>query len=485
MAINTKSVDNEILSTVRPWLITLALVFLFNPVVRVVDVLPDFIACAILIKALGYAADRAPFFEEAKNGLFRLAAISLAKIPAFMIISLARNGNTLDNDTSVLFTFVFSVIETVVLFGIVNNIFAGIFYLGERSELPASIRPFAYSKNGKKTMHPEALRTYAYVFVAVRAALTALPELLLLTRSTDGGKYLTNSMALYPYSIVLSVIAVLVLGVIGARRGSAYVKAIRAEGGFLRSIDRLISGELVTELEKKIAGKHMRTALTALIIAAFFTVELRVDNLSSVNIVPHFIFGLMLMLGICLIGKYVGSFRRALISAGAYSVLGMAAFILEISFTDKHGFGALVRDGAARNAYIPLIIVAALELCALCVTLVLLCRQLIEFSRRHTGLDPESERYGRQEQQFHADMKKRIVLYGVCGGAVGLVKLLDVIFRYFSDRTYVALEDTIGTVVSGLVPWFGLIIVIICGVFIGMSLYVLGGLRNEAEDKYS
>ena len=116
MAINTKSVDNEILSTVRPWLITLALVFLFNPVVRVVDVLPDFIACAILIKALGYAADRAPFFEEAKNGLFRLAAISLAKIPAFMIISLARNGNTLDNDTSVLFTFVFSVIETVVLF---------------------------------------------------------------------------------------------------------------------------------------------------------------------------------------------------------------------------------------------------------------------------------------------------------------------------------------------------------------------------------
>ena len=82
-------------------------------------------------------------------------------------------------------------------------------------------------------------------------------------------------------------------------------------------------------------------------------------------------------------------------------------------------------------------------------------------------------------------MKKRIVLYGVCGGAVGLVKLLDVIFRYFSDRTYVALEDTIGTVVSGLVPWFGLIIVIICGVFIGMSLYVLGGLRNEAEDKYS
>ena len=484
MTTNTKSVDNDIRSTVRPGLIILALVFLLNPVVRVVDVLPDFIACAILIRALGYAADRAPFFEEARNGLFRLAAISLAKIPAFLIISLARSGNTLDNDTSVLFTFVFSVIETVVLFGAVNNIFAGTFYLGERSDLPSSIRPFSYSR-GKKQMTPEALRIYAFVFVAVRAALTALPELLLLTRSSDGGKYLINPMALYPYFIVLSVITVLVLGVIGAKRSAGYINAIKADGKFLRSIDRLISGERITELEKKIAGKHMRTALTALIIAAFFTVELRVDNLSSVNVIPHFAFGISLMIGIYLVGRYVGSYRRALISAGVYSILGLISFILEISFTDKYGFGALVRDGAARDAYIPLIIVAALELCALTVTMVMLCLQLIEFSRRHTGLDPESERYGRQEQQFHRDTKKRVILYGISGGAVGLVKLMDVVFRYFSDRTYVALEDTIGTVVSGLVPWFGLILVIVCGIFIGMSLYVLGGLRNEAEEKYS
>ncbi len=479
----TKSVETE--RPQRTGLIILALAILVNPVVRVADVLPDFIACLLLIRALGYAADRAPFFEEARNGLLNLGIVSLAKIPAFMIISLARGGNTLDNDTSVLFTFVFSFIEAIILFGIINNIFAGLFYLGERSSLASAIRPFALSEKRERKASPESLRSFAFVFVAIRAALTALPEMLLLTRSTDGGKGAVNPMALYPYSIVLSIIAVLVLGLILAKRGCAYIRAIRDDGSFFRAIDALIDAERADEVEKRIANKRMRAALTTLIIAAFVTVELRVDNLSSVNIVPHFILGLALMLGVYLVGKYTDGNRYAFIGAAAYTALGVASFILEIVFTDKYGFGALVRDGAARDAYIPIIVVAVLELCALSATFLFLARGLVEFSRRHTGLDPESDRYGRHERQLHEDIKKRIILYGASGILVGTVKLLDVIFRYFSDRTYVALEDTIGTVVSGLVPWFGLVMVIISGVHIGIAMYVLGGLKNEVESKYS
>ena len=106
---NTKFIDTATGKRVGSiGLIVLSLVFLLNPVVRVVDILPDFIACAIIVRLLYYVADRAPFFEEARADFLKLGFVSLAKIPAFFIISIARNSNTLDNDTTVLFTFVFS-----------------------------------------------------------------------------------------------------------------------------------------------------------------------------------------------------------------------------------------------------------------------------------------------------------------------------------------------------------------------------------------
>ena len=479
----TKSVETE--KRVSIWRLVLALILLVNPVVRVVDILPDFIGAFLIVSALGYAADRAPFFEEARRGFIKLAFISLAKIPAFLIISMARGQNTLDNDTSVLFTFVFSIIEAIVLVNATRDLFAGLFHLGQRTDASATVKPFAISKRSERTATPESLQTLAIVFTVVRAALTALPELLLLTRSTDDGKYLFNIRALYPYSIVLSVLIVLILGIILAKRGVGYMRAINEEGKLISGIESLITDERAIEIEKKQASRRTRTAMTVLIVAAFMTLELRVDNLSSVNMLPHFIYGALLLAGGYFVCRHSKVKLPLLISSAAYTAMGLVGFFLEISFADKHGFESLIRDGAARDAYIPLIVFAALELIALVVTLILLCRGLLEFSLMHTGVDPHSDRYGRQEAELHSEMKKRIICYTTVGILVGIAKLLDVVFRYFSDRTYVALEDTIGTVVAGLVPWFSVVLTVLSGIYICISFYTLGKLRDEAENKYS
>ena len=486
MSNNTKSVDAATKArTGNIGLIVLSLLFMLNPVVRVVDILPDFIACAIIVRMLGYAADRAPFFEEARADFLKLCFVSLAKIPAFFIISIARNSNTLDNDTTVLFTFVFSLVEIILLRGAITNLFAGLYHLGQRTEAAATIRPFPVSKSGEKQATPEGARAMALVFVVVRAVLTAAPELLLLTRSNDGGKYQFNLRALYPYAIVISVLAVLIFGAVIYKRAVAYTRAINGEGLFPVGLEAMVDGDRRRELEKKIAGRRMRAALTLLIAASFLTFELRFDNFGSVNLLPHFIFGALLIAAALLIGRYTDRQKPTVIAASVYSAVALVGYILEIRFSDKHGFDALVRDGAARDAYLPLIVFSALELCALACTMVFLARQLVEFSVRHTGLDPLSDRYGRQEKEFHATMKKRIFVYCGVGTLVGLLKLLDTIFKYYSERTYVDLGDTIGTVVSGVAPWFGVVLVIASGVFIGLSLFVIGALKTESEAKYS
>ena len=66
-------------------LIVLALVFLFNPNIQVIDILPDFVAFFIFARLLEKPALMAPYFEEARSSALKLAVISLAKIPAFML----------------------------------------------------------------------------------------------------------------------------------------------------------------------------------------------------------------------------------------------------------------------------------------------------------------------------------------------------------------------------------------------------------------
>ena len=46
--------------------VTVALVFLFNPNISVIDILPDFVAYFLLARAFLYASDCAPYFEEAR-----------------------------------------------------------------------------------------------------------------------------------------------------------------------------------------------------------------------------------------------------------------------------------------------------------------------------------------------------------------------------------------------------------------------------------
>ena len=60
--------------------IIVALVFLFNPNISVIDILPDFVAYFILARTFLLASDCAPYFEEARVAFKRLGWLSFGKI---------------------------------------------------------------------------------------------------------------------------------------------------------------------------------------------------------------------------------------------------------------------------------------------------------------------------------------------------------------------------------------------------------------------
>ena len=184
------------------WPLTVALIFLLNPNVHVIDILPDFVAYITLAYMLRYAKDRAPYFDEARTGFIRLAIVSALKIPAYFVINFARSGNVHDYDIRTLFAFAFGVAEVWLSLSVIGSLYSALVYLGERSVSGTLIKPFPIGKRGRCGTI-DGLKFLTTVFVIVKCAGYALPELLVLTNTVSVGEIAFNYAKFYPYTIVI------------------------------------------------------------------------------------------------------------------------------------------------------------------------------------------------------------------------------------------------------------------------------------------
>lgn len=472
-------------------LLVLAAVFLTNPVVNIFDYLPDVIGYFIIFKALEYFAERSPYFDEAQDGFKKLFIVSLFKIPSYFIMVHARGQNTMDYDVKSLFTFTFTVIEVWILIFAVKNLFKALFYLGERSDARALLSTFPISKNGKRSFSPEKLELFTYVFIIYKGVATALPEMLLLTRivSSANAGHVFNVASLYPYTIIFAVVSVFVLGVILSRRYKAYIRSIDIDASMRPAADNMLDKEKKERLATNLMVNDIRATLSVFIVGAFLMIDICFDNLYEINLLPQLLFGAICVYGIWRLSRYSDSSRSALYSGIAYTLLATVSFAFQVEFLNEFGYSELINiGGGAKEAYMPVMITAAIEFVALAVFFSLFARNIISFSDKHTGIDAHNERYSRMDAEFHKTLRQKAYIFAAFGILAGATKLLEIIFRYFPNITYVSNDSgswETGVVVSGLVPWFSVAVLASSVLYICYCIHFFGKLREEVEIKYS
>ena len=481
----TKTATAKRKSSSAERLLLLAIIFLTNPVVNVFDYLPDFIAYIIIIKALTYYADRAPYFDEARRDFKSLLIISLAKIPSYFIMIHARGQNTMDYDVRTLFTFVFAVLEVTFLMFALKNLFRALWYIGERTDAAAVLSPFAISKSGKRSFTPESLERISYIFIFYKAAATFLPEMLLLTRSNVN--FGINLPMLYPYCIIFSVVSVFVFGVILSKRFRCYVKAIFAEGKMRSATEGMLGEEARRALSVKLNVKDMCASLTLFVIAAFSTVDIRFDNLSGINLLPSFVFGLIILIAVWRMRSHVKSVTGAFISVGIYTAVSTVGYVLESFFLENYGYASLLEKNneAASTLRFYTLAAGCAELVALIIMFIMLARLLADFASKHTGIDAHNERYSRLDAEHHKLIKKRIYIFSAIGIIHGSASLFDAFFKFLPDTEKVYTEFGTSSITMSLVPWFTSIVLISALFYIGYSVYLFDLLKEETQQKYS
>ena len=331
------------------------LTLLVIPSVNIVDVFPDFIAYFIFASVLAYGVNKVPYFEEARDAFIRLGFISLLRIPAMLITNFIRMGNRGDSDIFAMMTLIFGIIETIYLIPAISSFFDAMFYLGSRSDASSTLAPIKLF--GCKA-DPNTVKETAYFFAVARAVLALLPELCLMCAADPNGSGLIVHPYAHLYPVVFGICfpLSLIIGIVLFVMTFKYIRAIHNEGLYHSAIDSLVTAERRPEIERKIKLKNMCAAINTMMVATIFTLDVNFDNFGNMNILPHFIFAIVLVFGISRLTGKTRYTKIASIISTAYSIVSIAAHTMLIIFLENWSYTEIKLIEDAKLAYNPVLI---------------------------------------------------------------------------------------------------------------------------------
>lgn len=462
-------------------LILFSLVLLINPNINLIDIMPDFVAWFILARLFERAADSAPYFDEAQAAFKKLAWLNLAKIPGFLLIMLVRSKDTLDNNIYTLMSVSFATLEAIFLISAVKNIFNALFHLGERTSAVALISPFASLTSKRRSISPDMLKDCTYFFLICKTALYFLPDMFLLTSVTDKGHIVTASKY-YPYVFLFSQALCIFIGVIWFLRIRKYISAVHKEGLFFEALASMASEDSEMRYETKTKLRSILSVLSLMSVTSLFTVELSFNNWSGINILPHFIYGILLCISLYFLNNNSKVNKLSFLFGGCFTVSSAISYILSVNFLSKYQYLDLLDTAAARSKYISVQISSLIEFILLAVFLVFVAKSMNNLIISHTGISPESERYQRMEKDYHSTLKKKNYILMSLGIFAGAAKCINV---FLKREVQIFINDYDSVIVASAIPWFDLIVTASAVAYIGFSIYFLSALKEEIKLKYT
>lgn len=455
------------------WII-LALITLFNPNVSVFDPLPDFIGLIILAKLFERAADAVPYFEEARRSLTRLALVNLMKIFAVFLMIAVRSKNTADRDIIALCSFTFAVAEAIFAVKAINDSFTALFYLGQRTDAAALIEP-----RGKLAIPPSLVEMLSVIFVITKSVLYALPDLLRLTRGTDGAES-GNPSALYPTAVIICTVIVTVIGILWLIAVIHYAAAVRCEGKYEDAV-RQISRYPECDLEAAHTKRYIKKRMTAFTLGALLSIEIAFSDMKNINLLPHFVSLLIFTLAFFRMRELCRGAKAAAALGCAAAGVSVVAYILRFRFLDNYSYSMVAdsTDAAAmcRAARVSLVI----EFAVTVAFLIFAVRAFSSLVRRHTGIPPESERYNERDVEYHRALTLRSA---ATFGLYGIMRLCEVL-DFFLRTTVREVSDTGLLTVSNPAPWFTVIVSAVSALFVLVAIFTFMKISDEADIKYT
>ena len=316
-------------------------IFLFNPLITIVDILPDFVGALFFILALGMLRDLSEHLEDARRNFLRFFWLNLSRIPAYFLMFWVSHNYSAEGSIILVFTFCYAVFETVLLAVSFNALFEGFIYIGERNEGSAILttrntvkesgewvfapdKPAEFDSNGtpkkkRKELGVSGVKNLSIITFLLLRLLSVLPELVYI--SDDDfffGAYQKSSQIQFKgfYSLIAFVPAI-VLGIIWLVKFRKYIRGICADSEFCTNLLTVYNERMPANSKIHIFRRYVRYTV---ILSAFsvFALDLFIDNQ---NIIPDVIAS-----GVLLAAAIYFSLKLSKLSKFYFIITGMSLF---------------------------------------------------------------------------------------------------------------------------------------------------------------
>jgi len=475
----------------------IAFIFLFNPVVGIIDILPDFIGYLLLCVGLSQIADMNDHFGEALRYFKRMILVSSVQIFLFFIFFGMVTGKE-QPTAMLLFAFVFAAVDIIFLSHAYHQLFEGILYLSSRMEGTAA---FAKRQSDIKRYEEKCQReerrigkenerraarnlpllrvrsfkepktatarvaAYTTFFIVLKAILTVLPEFSSLTiTSMDETKqyvFVYDFIGLYRQVCILALLPFAIVWLVKIIR---FIRSIMADMPFMEHL----MDKYVTEIQPKthlFIQRAIKLAFTFLSVALIFNIDFYVDDYS---ILPDFICPIILIFALLLLRKFVKIPPLTYGLCGIYTISSVATYVLSAIFYSNYTLSLTKIRVEAYQAFQTLQIVKCVDSVLFALMILSLFPVLFSVIKSYTGFSPVSGNNVQMEDKIryvHTLLTKKAYLAMVLGILCGIAGICYILFVKIA--TFMWLIDFV-----------------VCLTFSVYTIMFLNHVTEEVEYKY-
>lgn len=352
-------------------LLALSFIFIFNPIVNVIDLLPDFIGWLLLFTAVRRARRISPHMELAAVSIVKMAWLTFAGFVSMFLMP--------HLDGTMLLTVIFVLNTLKLMWGIpaFKQYFDGLeelssFYGGKS----------IYMKKNGSTEAIKLVRRMTLIFFVSSCVLNTLPEFLELSAQSsiilsEGQRPL---LSFKPTVYFIASVVWLVLGVIWLVYILPFTRRMCKERDFVARMNDAFE-EKIVKTGKLRAYTLMNSAFIAM-LSGMFMICIMLDDM---NIVPRFVLPLLIAAASVLIGR-CGYVTRSLTAVCAVtSIVSLTAYILRFRFLAKYSYELVKRSFEAYNAFCVTLAALALELLLLVLMQVMFFKLILKVWERDAG----------------------------------------------------------------------------------------------------
>lgn len=460
-------------SIVSLWRLTAALIFLFDPNIGLVELLPDFIGYLLLCSALtgvSFIDDR---IAEALTLLRRMVLITLGRFLALFV----TYGVVPYSDRStmvLLLSFVFGIAELCTVIPAILKLSEGVLYLAERHGGEAVYYVPPRRKGGRERRNiTQRLASTAITFAVIKALCGTLPELASLSGQGYDESHWDDFLGLFR---TVGVAVSLTFGIIFLCCGIKYIMRLRTDGDHGARLWSVYDA-VMAEHPDHLARRAVLSSFVYFGVGAALAVDFGLDGLStagggvlgSVNIIPDALVALCFLLGLLTIRKHITNWKLPAAIAVIYLFVTCGYAVLQYYFAANYYIEAISIDPETNSFYM---LVCAGAICCSVLFVALLVafmRQTVnEIIQLHTGFSMTThDTYDPREKlkELHHELTMRTVPVICVGVVAAVLEALSVCLVATVDFLWI----------------FAFIVDIIYAV---MFIRLLGEIRTQIDYKY-